>query len=102
MQQFFGGGGWLFYLVTMTLVAGFLAASAIDLELFIIPLDLCWFVTLVGFLGSGVAGFVLNPKTVALFPDVSGSPKTASMALGGHWPDFVPYCPVDRPYQAQL
>lgn len=83
VQQFFGGGGWLFYLVTMTLVAGFLAASAIDMELFIIPLELCWFITLIGFAGSAAADFVLQPENLSLFPDMSGSPKAASLALGG-------------------
>jgi leader peptidase (prepilin peptidase)/N-methyltransferase len=83
MQQFFSGGGWLFYLVTMTLVAAFLAASAIDMELYIIPLELCWFVTLVGFVGAGAADVVLKSDMLLLFPNVSGSPKTAALALGG-------------------
>lgn len=82
MQQFFGGGGWLFYGVIMTLAATFLAASVIDMELFIIPLELCWFVTLIGFAGAAVAGFVLHPGTVSLFPDIAASPKTAALALG--------------------
>ena len=82
MQQFFGGG-WLFYGVTMTLSAVFLAASAIDLELFIIPLELCWFVTLVGLVGSAAARFVPGTEAIDLFPDVAESPKTAAVALGG-------------------
>lgn len=83
MQQFFDSGGWLFYAVIMTLITGFLAASAIDLELFIIPLSLCWFITAVGFLGAAAADFVLNPNSGELLPDASDSPKAASIALGG-------------------
>lgn len=82
MQQFFGGGGWLFYAVIMTLIAAFLAASAIDMELFIIPLELCWFVTLIGFVGAAAAGFVLHPKSLSLLPDIAGSPRMAALALG--------------------
>ena len=83
MQRFFGGGGWLFYLPVMTLVAAFLAASAIDMELFIIPLELCWFVTLVGLICAGAAEFAIHSPTLDLFPTVSGSPKMAAITLGG-------------------
>lgn len=41
----FVGGGWLFYLACMVMMAAFLAGSAIDMELWVIPLSLCWFVT---------------------------------------------------------
>jgi len=40
----FVGGGWFFYLSHMILIASFLAASAIDLQHWIIPLSICWFV----------------------------------------------------------
>ncbi len=83
MQQFFGGGGWLFYLVTMTLVAAFLAASLIDMELFIIPLEICWFVTVIGLAGTAVASFVIDSPAIDLFPTVMGFPKLAAITLGG-------------------
>ena len=85
MQQFFGGG-WLFYLAIATLFAVFLAASAIDMELWIIPLELCWFVTIVVFVVSGVAGFVIDAKAALeydLFPAVVHSPKFAAVTVGG-------------------
>jgi len=48
----FPAGGWLIYLLHIILLAGFIAASAIDLELWVIPLPICWFVTAVGLIGS--------------------------------------------------
>ena len=84
MQQFFGGG-WLFYLVVVTLFAVFLAASAIDMELWIIPLELCWFVTIVGLIASGIAKFVINSEVISeygLFPTVADSPRFAALTVG--------------------
>lgn len=85
MTQFFGGG-WLFFLVNITLIAAFLAASAIDMELWIIPLELCWFVTLVGLICSGVAEFVIGIGIIHefnLFPTVYKSPTFAAITVGG-------------------
>ena len=85
MAQFFGGG-WLFFLVNITLIATFLAASAIDMELWIIPLELCWFVTIVGLAGSGAAEFVIKTEAIrefGLFPMVSNSSTFAAITLGG-------------------
>jgi len=84
MTQFFGGG-WLFFLVNITLMAAFLAASAVDMELWIIPLELCWFVTVVGLIGSGVAEFVIGTKAILefdLFPMVVHSPTFAAVTVG--------------------
>jgi leader peptidase (prepilin peptidase)/N-methyltransferase len=85
-QQFFGGG-WLFYLMIATLFAVFLAASAIDMELWIIPLELCWFVTIVGLIGAAVAPFVITDMKALtqldLFPTVIGSPRLAAVTVGG-------------------
>jgi leader peptidase (prepilin peptidase)/N-methyltransferase len=66
IQQFFSGG-WLVYLNTMVLVAAFLAASAIDLELWIIPLGICWFVTAVAIATATLAGFVIAPSQIEVF-----------------------------------
>ncbi len=84
-QQFFGGAGWLFFLVNITLFAVFLAASAIDMELWIIPLELCWFVTIVGLIASGVAEFVIGAGVISeyeLFPTVAGSSRFAALTAG--------------------
>jgi leader peptidase (prepilin peptidase)/N-methyltransferase len=85
-QQFFGGGGWLFYVVIVTLFAVFLAASAIDMERWIIPLELCWFVTIAGLIASGVAEYVIGSGVVSqydLFPTVADSPRFAALTTGG-------------------
>lgn len=82
MQQFFSGG-WLFYLAVITLMAAFLAASAIDLELWIIPIQLCWFVTLIGLAAAVAAGWVIDSAVLSaysLFP--AASPKLAAAAGG--------------------
>ncbi len=82
MEQFFSGG-WLFYLAVMTLIAAFLAASAIDLELWIIPIQICWFVTAVGIAASIASGWVLDADVLlrgSHFPGASA--KIAAMAGG--------------------
>jgi leader peptidase (prepilin peptidase)/N-methyltransferase len=64
-------GGWIIYLVTVVMLAAFIAASAIDLELWLIPLSICWFVTAVGLISSALGVYVINPtdiSTNALLP----------------------------------
>jgi len=81
--QRFVAGGWLVYLNAMILVAVFLAASAIDLELWIIPLELCWFVTAAGIIAASVSGYVLTPSQIdihQIFPMATA--KQASIAAG--------------------
>ncbi|PKL46168.1 MAG: hypothetical protein CVV39_07560 [Planctomycetes bacterium HGW-Planctomycetes-1] len=76
-------GGYLLYLVHIIMLAAFIAASAIDLELSVIPLSICWFVTAVGFVGSAIAGFVYAPEVIRgydLFPTASA--KFAVLAAG--------------------
>ena len=76
-------GGWFFYLIHMVLLASFLAASAIDLELWVIPLGICWFVTAVGLAGSALSSLIIDPRIInhyKLFPSVSG--ETGALAAG--------------------
>ena len=76
-------GGWLLYVVHIALFAAFVAASAIDLDLWVIPLPICWFVTLVGVIGSAVSRVVMDPMVVyhfRLFP--SASLETGAMGVG--------------------
>ena len=54
-------GSWFVYLLHLILIGAFIAASGIDLELWIIPLSICWFVTAAGFLGSAVGGYIIDP-----------------------------------------
>ncbi len=83
MQRFFVSNGWLIYLHVMVLAAAFLAASAIDLELWVIPLSLCWIVTGVGMLTSAIGPLVVHLREGALcsiFPMVL--PKWSAAAAG--------------------
>jgi len=76
-------GGWFFYLIHMVLLASFLAASAIDLELWVIPLGICWFVTAVGVAGSALGSVIIDPLIInhyKLFPSVSG--ESGALAAG--------------------
>ncbi|MHC4693609.1 MAG: prepilin peptidase [Planctomycetota bacterium] len=60
-------GGWLIYLVTIIMLAAFIAASAIDLELWIIPVSICWFVTVVGVIVSAVGVYFIDPADITSF-----------------------------------
>jgi len=75
--------GWLIYLLEITMLAAFIAASAIDLEHWIIPLSICWLVTAVGLVGSAVGGYIIDPalnKAYSLLP--MASPATGALAAG--------------------
>jgi len=63
----FVNGGYVFYGVHVLLIASLIAASAIDLELWIIPLSICWFVTIAGFAASTFGGFVIDPGEIVTF-----------------------------------
>ncbi|MFZ0033876.1 MAG: prepilin peptidase [Sedimentisphaerales bacterium] len=80
----FPAGGWFIYLISIILLATLIAASAIDLKLWVIPLSICWFATAVGLVGSTLGVYIINPPgkicSHALLP--SASPTTASLAAG--------------------
>jgi len=79
----FAGGGWLIYLLHLTLLAAFIAASAIDLELWVIPISVCWLVTGVGFIASAAAGYVIGPSVIREFGLLPiASPGTGALAAG--------------------
>jgi leader peptidase (prepilin peptidase)/N-methyltransferase len=99
IQQFFSGG-WLVYLNAVVLIGAFVAASAIDLELWIIPLGICWFVTAVGTAAGTLAGFVIEPSHIELyelFPTVGTKMAAVSLgagaglilALAGLWSEII-------------
>jgi leader peptidase (prepilin peptidase)/N-methyltransferase len=76
-------GSWFVYALHLVLIAAFIAASGIDLELWIIPLSICWFVTAAGLIGSAAGGYLLDPlaiKEYSLLP--TASPGTGAMAVG--------------------
>jgi len=79
----FLAGGAVVYLTHVVLLAAFIAASAIDLESWIIPLSICWFVTGAGLAASAVGGYVLQPVQIVkhgLLPVASGT--TGALAAG--------------------
>ncbi|MBN1125259.1 MAG: prepilin peptidase [Sedimentisphaerales bacterium] len=83
LQQFLSGG-WIVFIAQAFLLAGLLAASAIDLELWIIPLSLCWACTVIGVISSGASGYVIGAEIVQgnrLFPMASAS--VGMIATGG-------------------
>jgi len=82
MNRFFNGG-YIAYFNFITLIAVMLAASAIDLQLWIIPIGLCWFATAVAIVVSAIAPFFISPDIIErcrLFPQAS--PNQAALALG--------------------
>ncbi len=74
---------WFVYFIHIVLVSAFVAASAIDLELWIIPLSICWFVTAVGVIGSAAGVYLIEPRLLhdSLMLPVA-SAKTGALALG--------------------
>ena len=79
----FMNGGWLFFLTHIILLSGLLAASAIDLELWVIPLSICWFITAAGLVSSAICTKIIDPLAVEhyrLFP--AASTTTAALAAG--------------------
>ncbi len=74
---------WFVYLIHIALVSAFVAASAIDLELWIIPLSICWFVTAVGVIGSAIGACLIEPQILRRdFILPVASPRTGALALG--------------------
>jgi len=79
----FEDGGWILYLACVALASGLIAASAIDIELWIIPLSICWFVTAVGVVVSAAAGYVIDLNAIQQFHILpSASAATGTLALG--------------------
>lgn len=76
-------GAWFIYALHLLLLSAFIAASGIDLELWIIPLPICWLVTAAGLIGSAVAGYIIYPQVIqdySLLP--VASVKTGALAVG--------------------
>jgi leader peptidase (prepilin peptidase)/N-methyltransferase len=77
------GGTWLVYLLHIILLSAFIAASGIDLELWIIPLSICWFVTAAGVIGSAVGGYLIPGQLLRAYSILPvASPGTGALALG--------------------
>jgi leader peptidase (prepilin peptidase)/N-methyltransferase len=52
------------YLISVILFSSLIACSAIDLEMWIIPLSICWFATAAGLVGGAVAPLSIHPATI--------------------------------------
>jgi len=79
----FLNGGWFVYLLHIILLSALIAASAIDLERWLIPLSICWFVTAAGLIGSALGVYVINLAKIGgylLLPSASAS--ISSLAAG--------------------
>jgi leader peptidase (prepilin peptidase)/N-methyltransferase len=79
----FLSGGWFVYLLHIILLAALIAASAIDLEHWVIPLSVCWFVTAVGLVGAALGVYVIDLAKISgylLLP--SASTDVSSLAAG--------------------
>jgi leader peptidase (prepilin peptidase)/N-methyltransferase len=74
----FLAGGWFVYLASLILLSALIAASAIDLEMWIIPLSICWFATAAGLLASSLAPLAIHPATIRHYFLV---PTTADLIL---------------------
>jgi leader peptidase (prepilin peptidase) / N-methyltransferase len=76
-------GGWLVFLVLIILLSSLIAVSAIDLELWLIPVVICWFAALAGVVGSSLAPFIIKPETITgRYPFPKANPDTAALAAG--------------------
>jgi leader peptidase (prepilin peptidase)/N-methyltransferase len=60
----FLSGGWILYLISVVMLSSLIACSAIDLEMWIIPLSICWFATAAGLIGGAVAPLLIHPATI--------------------------------------
>ncbi|MHC4573421.1 MAG: prepilin peptidase, partial [Planctomycetota bacterium] len=79
----FWQGGWFIYILHIILLASLIAASAIDLELWVIPISICWFATGVGLVGSALGGYIIDPSVISQFALLpSASAKTGLLAAG--------------------
>jgi leader peptidase (prepilin peptidase)/N-methyltransferase len=77
----FLSGGWILYLVSVVMLSALIACSAIDLEMWIIPLSICWFATAAGLAGGAVAPFFIHPATIRHYFLL---PTTADLVLINH------------------
>ncbi len=79
----FFGGGFILYLAHIIMLSAFVAASAIDLEFQVIPLSICWIITIVGFIASAAGPFFYDPviiRSYDIFPTASA--KISVLAAG--------------------
>jgi len=69
------GGSWPMLGAHLALLCGLLACSLVDIEHWIVPLEVCWVVSLIGFAAGAAA-----PPPAEILPPVSAT--TAAVSLG--------------------
>jgi leader peptidase (prepilin peptidase)/N-methyltransferase len=74
---------WPIYLLYMALISGLLAASLIDAELYIIPVQIPWILAVVGIVVHMIADGPAIPGSLMLVPGSTGRLETAAAAGGG-------------------
>ena len=82
-------GGWFVYLLHIILLSALIAVSAIDVELWLIPVVVCWFATLAGVMGSALAAFIIKPESITgRYPlPVAGARYRSAGSRCAHWND---------------
>ena len=71
------------YLLHIILLSALIAASAIDLQLWVIPISICLFATAVGLVGSSVAGYLIEPNIIRGYAILPSAPANiAALTLG--------------------
>lgn len=75
----FEQGGWFIYLVHVTLLSSLIVCSAIDMQLWVIPISVCWFASLVGLIASAAGPYIIDPSIIRGFFLL----PTTSMILAG-------------------
>ena len=81
--QVFLHGGWMIFLLHIVLLSGLLAVSAIDLEFWVVPLSVCWFLTAVGVIGSALASLAMDVKMIGYFQLLPLSGATSGAVSAG-------------------
>lgn len=76
-------GGWIIYLCHLTLIVSLLAASAIDIQLWVIPISLCWFATVAGIAFAGLGQLVIDFDIIHAYRLLPvATPSTGALAAG--------------------
>ena len=74
--------GWLIFLVHIVLLSVLIVSSAIDLEFWIIPLSICWFVTGIAIIGMAISAAITKGQGTMSSLILVASPTTGALALG--------------------
>ena len=73
---------WPPFILHLFLISALLAASAIDADLFIIPLSIPWLLAGVGIVAAGLIGLPLLEKSYSIVPDLHGNWGLAKPVAG--------------------